>query len=519
MKNRLFLLALLCTVFSTTRLSAYTVYYYNEGNYNFAVWYWETGSNGTWSDWMTAVPEHDKWFQTTIPDACTNVIFVVFSKDQTTPDWSQILSQTRDLQYDGTNAFYVEGDGWKYNFDMQDPQGVLNNIPIDGLYYNLKENTLTAKVTNNTSYISLTAVSIPDTITYKEKKYAVIGIEYGAFANSNLTAVVLADGVTDFGAYAFYGCTKLSSVTLPADLTYISFGAFCFCSSLSEINIPSTVTSIGTSAFRYSALTSIDIPYGVTTIGNSAFSYCVALTSVIIPSTVTNIEEYAFAACTALDTIYNYATTPQSISADVFYGIDQSACLLIVPEESMPLYKSAPVWKYFLFEDGTLIKPSYSDCELELVGDAIADQEGAFPDPSGWQWGNVYPMGTPVRNGNLYTWQVSQVHITTTGYGFHIRTKNGEPSGEMELDINYYNTGEGTNLTVSEDALYDITFTFNSDTKETTYSCVKHASTPLTDIEENSPRTHTRKLLHNGQIYILHGEKTYSLTGQDIVLK
>ncbi len=254
-------------------------------------------------------------------------------------------------------------------------------------------------------------------------------------------------------------------------------------------------------------------------IGTYAFFGCIGLTSISIPNTVTSIGDGAFFNCTSLDTICNNATTPQPISKSVFYGIDRSACLLIVPEESVPLYKAAPVWKCFLFEDGTLIKPSYEDCELELIGDAIANQEGAIPDPSDWQWGNVYPLGTPVRDGNLYTWQASLVHITTTSYGFKIRTKNGQPSGEMD-NFDYGQGGKfGDNLTVSEDALYDITFTFNSDTEEMTYSCVKHASTPLSNIEEDSYRTHTRKLLHNGQIYILHGEKTYTLTGQDIVLK
>ena len=56
---------------------------------------------------------------------------------------------------------------------------------------------------------------------------------------------------------------------------------------------------------------------------------------------------YAFQYCTALKSVYNYATTPQEIDNEVFYGVEKSDCTLYVPEQSVDLYKSAKVWKDF----------------------------------------------------------------------------------------------------------------------------------------------------------------------------
>ena len=69
--------------------------------------------------------------------------------------------------------------------------------------------------------------------------------------------VVIEDGVTSIGAFAFYGCTGLASIDFPA-----------------------SVTSIGERAFYGTDLTSVEIPASVTSIGEYAFSECTNLGSV-----------------------------------------------------------------------------------------------------------------------------------------------------------------------------------------------------------------------------------------------
>ena len=116
------------------------------------------------------------------------------------------------------------------------------------------------------------------------------------YAYSSVTkAIVIEDGVTSIGDYAFEDCSSLTSITIPDSVTSIGDYAFEYCSSLTSITIPDSVTSIGWYAFKNcSNLTSITIPNNVTSIGNSAFRDCSNLTSITIPDSITSIGSDAF---------------------------------------------------------------------------------------------------------------------------------------------------------------------------------------------------------------------------------
>ena len=66
---------------------------------------------------------------------------------------------------------------------------------------------------------------------------------------SNIQSVVINDGVTSIGQYAFSLCRGLASVTIPNSVTYIGYGAFFNCTGLASVTIPNSVTSIRGSAF------------------------------------------------------------------------------------------------------------------------------------------------------------------------------------------------------------------------------------------------------------------------------
>ncbi len=177
----------------------------------------------------------------------------------------------------------------------------------------------------------LTSVTISDSVT---------SIGRSAFAYcSGLTSVTIGSGVTSIGDEAFYFCDDLASIYYTSDVA-----GWCGVSGLDEVMssgrtlyiggekvegdlvIPDGVTKIGDYAFEYcSGLTSITIPDSVTSIGDYAFYGCSAeiiwgdnpqITkiesytfsgyqgiSVTIPDSVTSIGSSAFEGCTSLTSI------------------------------------------------------------------------------------------------------------------------------------------------------------------------------------------------------------------------
>ena len=72
-------------------------------------------------------------------------------------------------------------------------------------------------------------------------------LPWGAYIDSIFT-VVIEDGVTTIGEYAFASADHLSSVTVPEGITSIGIYAF-YGTAIEEITIPATVKYIGRLAF------------------------------------------------------------------------------------------------------------------------------------------------------------------------------------------------------------------------------------------------------------------------------
>ena len=145
--------------------------------------------------------------------------------------------------------------------------------------------------------------------------------------NELVTDLIIPDGVTSIGEYAFDECDSLTSVTIPDSVTKIGDDAFSCCYSLTSVTIGKGVTSIGNYAFArctgklivncnipsknyddengfYNAeFSEVIICNGVTTIGSNAFYECDSLTSVTIGDSVTTIGKSAFSGCDSLTSV------------------------------------------------------------------------------------------------------------------------------------------------------------------------------------------------------------------------
>lgn len=120
--------------------------------------------------------------------------------------------------------------------------------------------------------------------------------------------IVINDGITSIGNYAFYNYYKLQSLSIGSSVTSIGEDAFYHTSALHTVTIPGMVRKIGIWAFADSGLTSCTLNKGLQTIDNFAFANA-KLKSISIPDGITMIGEYAFNG-TSLETV----TIPQNIT-------------------------------------------------------------------------------------------------------------------------------------------------------------------------------------------------------------
>ena len=230
--------------------------------------------------------------------------------------------------------------------------------------------------------------------------------KYAFYGCTGLTSVTIGNSVRSIGNSAFNGCTGLASVTIGNSVTSIDNNAFSGCSGLTkaefasieslckidfsdmasnplyyakhlyvngqevkDLVIPNSVTNIGGYAFyNCSSLTSVTIPESVTSIGDNAFNYCSNMKSLTIPESVTNIGNGAFYNCSSLTSVYCMAEQVPTTNINAFDSYDVESATLYVPASAVDAYKSTEPWSYF----GTIM-----GIDPTAVNDLKADTDSA----------------------------------------------------------------------------------------------------------------------------------------------
>ena len=109
--------------------------------------------------------------------------------------------------------------------------------------------------------------------------------------NDAMYIVILGDGVTSIGNYAFRSNGSITSVILADSVQSVGSGAFFGCYKLQEVYMGRSVTSTASYAFRdCSSLHTLTIPDNWNSVGYWTFYECRKLQTIIVPATVTYVD-------------------------------------------------------------------------------------------------------------------------------------------------------------------------------------------------------------------------------------
>lgn len=167
----------------------------------------------------------------------------------------------------GTKSIYQNAAPWNTCKKIVDGSGTCGS----NLTWSICDSVLTISGTGEMTNWSNTTSSVP---------------WYGY--RNEIKHVVIEEGVTTIGNYAFYQMSKIKTVTNPSTLKIIGTFAFHSCYGLESINLPDGLTSIGRNTTGHGpfygchSLKTLYIPASVTMINKDAFLRCYSLTSIVV---------------------------------------------------------------------------------------------------------------------------------------------------------------------------------------------------------------------------------------------
>ena len=241
---------------------------------------------------------------------------------------------------------------------------------------------------------ALTSVAIHSGIT---------AIDHHAFFNVPLTSISLSRNVKSIGSFAFYGC-KVSNVTLPPNLEYIGEQAIVSSKPMTvqwdaqNCKFDYSYKGDGKGVFYDGSgdksISAINFGSQVQSLPARLCFQAKNLTSIKLPESLKSVGDSAFYGCSNLIYIESKAVTPPALKSEkVFKGCNSSdpkglkGITLVVPDQSLSLYKKAEYWKDFFESSEGIVDVQSDDAPCTKVlrdgkiyikhGDRLYDLTGA----------------------------------------------------------------------------------------------------------------------------------------------
>lgn len=401
------------------------------------------------------------------------------------------------------------------------PLDIANELYLNGQLVE-GELTLPGNITTVASrvfdgYQHITSLIIPDNITT---------IGGYAFRGTPLRAVTVGSGVVDMN-YACYQCDSLTTVYLNAP-SFKTSCSYAFGPQVTDYILSENITVIGAGWFRdCTNMRAITIPENVTAIETSAFSGCAGLKEIVVPDRVTSIGSYAFSDChlnkitlgESIDSIADCAFIDSQLDTVVWNIRNYRDCA----KDDTPFGQKVmrPVigpinWsctsgiKSFIFGDKVEYVPAYLCQNMYNLTSLV------FPK-------GVTSIGENAFYGcNAVTFIDLPSTLTSIGAGTfgscgqldtlycHAKT----PPVITDNTFNNYTT-YNCKVFVQKSSLAQ----YKSATgwkNFTNYITIPDEDQGIEEVIANGKLADKQKVLIDGQLYILRGEKIYTMQGQEV---
>lgn len=341
-----------------------------------------------------------------------------------------------------------------------------------------------------------------------------------------------------------YPVGKKGAYTIPNTVDSIDLGAG-YGSYITDLTIPGSVKKFGEISFMYCQAKRIDIFEGVEVIPNSmsggAFGACLFLEQLSLPNSLKSIGNNAFIACGNLKDVtigtnieyigrnafgldvnkcdhltclsekvpfceQNFLSL-ENLDGHTFYEQDPSLFTVFVPSSSVEAYKADANWGKFTIKP---VEATSVDVTEVNVAPTNTTAEITWPQVSG---AASYELVIKDKSDNVVCTLIFNAQGQLTSIAFNAPSRDGAPQRTQTAGFAFTVTG------LDAGTSYDLTITSkdNNGSILDTQTVAFFTSNIATGIDNaQSDQVQSTKHLRDGQIYILRGDKTYTLTGQEV---
>ena len=249
--------------------------------------------------------------------------------------------------------------------------------------------------------------------------------------DTRIRRVVIQNGATRIGDYAFCYCTELQEISIPESVTGIGMNAFMYCGSIEEITVPGSVEAIDSYAFEHcSYLKTVHLNSGLQTIGDYAFYDCQKLANIDFPNSLSYIGSDIFLENNLIKSVVlgenttyvDYDAFRDSIAAIYIYSVDCELCVTSIAPGTVIYGYAGSTAEAYAEENGNpfflLESREVTGIEIVSLPDRLEQPNGAEPDYTGLTIRAFYADGTNALLTDSFAVYRDRSTVTVLYYGF-----------------------------------------------------------------------------------------------------